>query len=62
MLGVMQALVKNKFTGSIYPEHPKAFDADRDRLAPGSRLPGYPGLEVTARRSYWAEPETTTGH
>jgi len=43
MFGVMKALVKNKYTGSIYPEHPRAFDADRDRLAPGGRLPGYPG-------------------
>jgi mannonate dehydratase len=43
MFGVMKALVKNKYTGTIYPEHPKAFDADRDRLAPGARLPGYPG-------------------
>jgi mannonate dehydratase len=43
MFGVMKALVKNKYTGSIYPEHPRAFDADRDRLAPGTRLPGYPG-------------------
>ena len=43
MFGVMKALVKNKYTGSIYPEHPRAFDADRDRVAPGSRLPGYPG-------------------
>lgn len=43
MFGVMKALVKNKYTGSIYPEHPRAFDADRDRLAPGGRMPGYPG-------------------
>ena len=43
MFGVMKALVKNKYTGSIYPEHPRAFDADRDRVAPGDRLPGYPG-------------------
>jgi mannonate dehydratase len=43
MFGVMKALVKNKYTGSIYPEHPRAFDADRDRLAPGARQPGYPG-------------------
>jgi len=43
MFGVMKALVKNKYTGTIYPEHPKALDADRDRLAPGARLPGYPG-------------------
>ena len=37
---VIKALVKNKYTGSIYPEHPRAFDADRDRVAPGGRLPG----------------------
>jgi mannonate dehydratase len=43
MFGVMKALIKNKYTGSIYPEHPRAFDADRDRVAPGRRLPGYPG-------------------
>jgi mannonate dehydratase len=43
MFGVMKALVKNKYTGSIYPEHPRALDSDRDRLAPGGRLPGYPG-------------------
>jgi len=43
MFGVMKALVKNKYTGSIYPEHPRALDADRDRVAPGGRLPGYPG-------------------
>lgn len=43
MFGVMKALVKNKYKGSIYPEHPRAMDADRDRVAPGGRLPGYPG-------------------
>ena len=43
MFGVMKALVRNKYTGSIYPEHPRAVDSDRDRLAPGGRLPGYPG-------------------
>jgi mannonate dehydratase len=43
MFGVMKALVKNKYTGTIYPEHPRAFDADRDRVGPGGRLPGYPG-------------------
>lgn len=40
---MIKELVKNKYTGSIYPEHPRAFDADRDRVAPGRRLPGYPG-------------------
>jgi mannonate dehydratase len=43
MFGVMKALVKNKYTGTIYPEHPRALDADRDRVGPGGRLPGYPG-------------------
>ncbi len=43
MFGVMKALIRNQYTGTIYPEHPRALDADRDRVAPGGRLPGYPG-------------------
>jgi mannonate dehydratase len=43
MFGVMKALVRNKYTGTIYPEHPRAFDADRDRVGPGNRVGGYPG-------------------
>src|ERR1017187_756361 len=43
MFGVMKALVKNKYTGTIYPEHPRALDADRDRVGPGGRIGGYPG-------------------
>jgi mannonate dehydratase len=43
MFGVMKALVKNKYTGTIYPEHPRALDADRDRYGSGGRIPGYPG-------------------
>jgi len=43
MFGVMKALVKNKYTGTIYPEYPRALDHDRDRVAPGGRLGGYPG-------------------
>jgi mannonate dehydratase len=42
MFGVMKALIRNKYTGTIYPEHPRALDADRER-APGGRIPGYPG-------------------
>ncbi len=34
MFGVMKALVRNKYTGTIYPEHPRALDADRDLVAP----------------------------
>lgn len=43
MFGVMKALVKNKYTGTIYPEHPRALDHDRDRVGPGGRIGGYPG-------------------
>jgi mannonate dehydratase len=39
MFGVMRALVKNKYTGTLYPEHPRALDYDRDR----GRIAGYPG-------------------
>jgi mannonate dehydratase len=40
MFGVMQELVRNKYTGTIYPEHPRALDYDRQQ--PGFRG-GYPG-------------------
>jgi mannonate dehydratase len=43
MFGVMKALVRNKYVGTIYPEHPRALDADRDRVGPGGRIGGYPG-------------------
>jgi mannonate dehydratase len=43
MFGVMKALIRNKYTGTIYPEHPRALDADRDRTGPGGRIGGYPG-------------------
>jgi mannonate dehydratase len=43
MFGVMKALVRNKYNGTIYPEHPRALDYDRDRVPTGGRLPGYPG-------------------
>ena len=39
MFGVMKAIVKNKYNGTIYPEHPRALDYDRDR----GRIGGYPG-------------------
>ena len=39
MFGVMKAVVKNRYTGTIYPEHPRAMDYDRER----GRIPGYPG-------------------
>jgi mannonate dehydratase len=42
MFGVMKALVRNKYAGTIYPEHPRALDYDRDR-APSGRISGYPG-------------------
>lgn len=31
MFGVMKELVKNKYGATIYPEHPRALDYDRDR-------------------------------
>jgi len=39
MFGVMRALVRNKYSGTVYPEHPRALDYDRDR----GPIPGYPG-------------------
>jgi mannonate dehydratase len=39
MFGVMKAIIRNKYTGTIYPEHPRALDYDRDR----GRIGGYPG-------------------
>jgi mannonate dehydratase len=40
MFGVMKELVRHKYTGTIYPEHPRALDYDRQQ--PGFRR-GYPG-------------------
>jgi mannonate dehydratase len=40
MFGVMKEVVRNKYTGTIYPEHPRALDYDRQQ--PGFRG-GYPG-------------------
>jgi mannonate dehydratase len=39
MFAVMKALVKNKYTRLIYPEHPRALDYDREH----GRIGGYPG-------------------
>lgn len=40
MFGVMRELVRSKYTGIIYPEHPRAIDYDREH--PGFRT-AYPG-------------------
>jgi len=40
MFGVMKELVRQKYTGTIYPEHPRALDYDQQQ--PGFRG-GYPG-------------------
>lgn len=40
MFAVMQELVRQKYTGIIYPEHPRALDADRE--SPGFKV-FYPG-------------------
>jgi mannonate dehydratase len=47
MFGVMKELVRQKYTGVIYPEHPRLLDADRDQPGFKSSYPGgggYAGL------------------
>lgn len=39
MFGVMKELIRQKYTGTIYPEHPRALDYDRER----GPIRGYPG-------------------
>ena len=39
MFAVMRELIRNKYTRTIYPEHPRALDYDRER----THLGGYPG-------------------
>jgi mannonate dehydratase len=39
MFGVMKELIKQKYNGTIYPEHPRALDYDRER----GPIRGYPG-------------------
>lgn len=39
MFGVMRELVRQKYTGTVDPEHPRALDYDRERGA----IQGYPG-------------------
>jgi mannonate dehydratase len=39
MFAVMKEVVKNKYNGTIYPEHPRALDYDRER----GPIKGYPG-------------------
>ena len=45
LFGVMKELVRNKYTRTIYPEHPRLFDYDREyaKLTTGGRVGGYPG-------------------
>lgn len=43
MFAVMKELVRGKFTGAMYPEHPRAIDYDREQAAPTGGLKGYPG-------------------
>ena len=56
-LSAMANHLPNRYVLSFHPRSPH----------PGLhvlavRLPGYPNLEITARKSYWAEPETATSH
>ena len=44
MFGVMKELVRNKYTGTIFPEHPRALDYDREfATLSGRPQRGYPG-------------------
>jgi mannonate dehydratase len=39
MFGVMKEVIRHKYTGPLYPEHPRALDYDRER----GPIRGYPG-------------------
>ena len=44
MFGVMKELVRHKYTGAIFPEHPRALDYDREFASvTGQPIRGYPG-------------------
>ncbi|MCC7174148.1 MAG: mannonate dehydratase [Bryobacterales bacterium] len=44
MFGVMKEVVRNKYTRTIYPEHPRALDYDREYAKLADRpIGGYPG-------------------
>jgi mannonate dehydratase len=43
MFGVMKEVARQKYTGTIYPEHPRALDYDRDFAKATGGLRGYPG-------------------
>ena len=44
MFGVMKELVRQKYTRTIYPEHPRAIDVDRERGPIGGQYPGGGGF------------------
>jgi mannonate dehydratase len=44
MFGVMKELVRQKYRRTIYPEHPRALDADRERGPISSQYPGGGGF------------------
>ncbi|MDX2150796.1 MAG: mannonate dehydratase [Bryobacteraceae bacterium] len=43
MFAVMKEVVRLKYTGPIYPEHPRALDYDREAAKPAGGIKGYPG-------------------
>jgi mannonate dehydratase len=43
MFAVMKELVRVKYTGAIFPEHPRALDYDREQAKATGGLRGYPG-------------------
>ena len=48
MFGVMKELVKNKYTRTIYPEHPRAIDYDREHPGFKTYYPGGGGYAAFA--------------
>ncbi|UWZ86703.1 VWA domain-containing protein [Occallatibacter riparius] len=56
-LAAISNRLPNRYALSFHPQSPRA-GLHTLRLS----LPGYSGLEVTARTSYWAEASATTGH
>ena len=40
MFGVMKELIRQKYTGTIYPEHPRAIDYDREQAGFRTAYPG----------------------
>ncbi|MGC9948175.1 MAG: mannonate dehydratase [Bryobacteraceae bacterium] len=58
MFAVMQELVRQKYPRLIYPEHPRALDADRERPDFHSGYPGCGGTRAPCCRRR-SDPSTS---